>query len=135
MRVILVEDNQFVQRLEVEILGDLGYEVATTASAEEALQQLLNEQSTAILITDIRLPGSMDGIVLARTAREHRPNLAIMLVGASLDCLAPQDLDGIADYVLSKPFRHDEFEQRVASLARVAVGEVRATPSDARNPK
>jgi len=56
MRVILVEDHPLVRQLEAEILSNLGYEVAATASAEEALQSLDVERA-AILITDIRLPG------------------------------------------------------------------------------
>ena len=134
MRVILVEDNLLVRQLEADILGDSGHEVATTASAEEALQ-LLDERA-ATLITNIRLPGGMDGIALARSARQRRPDLAIMLVAADIDNLALPDLDGIADVVLGKPFTVAEFEQCVAGLAkRIEVrAAVRGTPSDKPNP-
>src|SRR5215471_13301570 len=100
MRVILVEDHPLVRQLEAEILSNLGYEVAATASAEEALQSLDVERA-AILITDIRLPGGMDGVTLARTARQRQCDLAVMLIGADVDDFAPQDLEGIADEALS----------------------------------
>src|SRR5215472_11395406 len=119
MRVVLVEDHPLVRQLEADILSDLGYEVAATASAEEALQ-LLSAESATILITDIRLPGNMDGFALGTAARQRWPDLAIMLVGADVDKFAPKELEGIADEALSKPFRPAEFEQRVATLARIA---------------
>jgi DNA-binding response OmpR family regulator len=130
MRVILVEDNLHVQRLEADILSDSGHAVATAASAAEALQLL--DAETAALITDIRLPGSVDGIALAQTARQRRPDLAIMLIGADVEGLAPQDLGRIADEALSKPFRVDEFKQRVATLVRIveALPAARGTSSD-----
>lgn len=130
MRVILVEDNLLVQRLEADILRDSGHAVVTATSAEEALQLL--DAETAALITDIRLPGSIDGIALAQTARQRRPDLAIMLIGADVEDRAPQDLGRIADEALSKPFRVDEFKQRVATLVRIveALAMVRGSPSD-----
>jgi len=75
----------------------------------------------------------MDGVTLARTARQRQCDLAVMLIGADVDDFAPQDLEGIADEALSKPFRPREFEQRMATLARIAeaLAEVRRTPSDA----
>jgi CheY-like chemotaxis protein len=130
MRVLLVEDNLLVQALEADILSNSGHEVATATNAEEALQLL--DAGTAVLITDIRLPGGVDGLALAQTARQRRPDLAIMLIGADVNDLAPKDLRRIADEALSKPFRVDEFEQRVATLARIveAIAAVRGTPPD-----
>lgn len=117
MRVILVEDNFLIQQLEVDILSASGHEVATAASAEEALQWL--DEESEILIADIRLPGGMDGIALARVARQRRPDLAIMLIGADVHNFVPSDLGGIANELLGKPFTIDEFAQRLATLTRI----------------
>ena len=128
MRVIVVEDNPLIRQLETEILSKLGYEVAATARAEEALQ-LLGAESAAMLIVDVRLPEGMDGIALARAARQRRPDLGIMLVSVDADNVA---LEGIADEVLIKPFQVDEFEQRVVTLAKIAetLAAARRTSSD-----
>jgi DNA-binding response OmpR family regulator len=128
MRVIVVEDNPLLRQLETEILSKLGYKVAATARAEEALQ-LLGAESAAMLIIDVQLPEGMDGIALARAARQRRSDLAVMVVSADADNVA---LEGIADEVLIKPFQIDEFEQRVVALARIAetLAAARRTSSD-----
>lgn len=128
MRVIVVEDNPLIRQLETEILSNLGYEVAATARGEEALQ-LLGVESAAMLIIDVQLPEGMDGIALARAARQRRADLAVMVVSADADNAA---LEGIADEVLIKPFQIDEFERRVATLARIAetLAAARRTSSD-----
>ena len=111
--VVIVEDNDFIRAMEADILIGQGYSVATAAAAEGALP-LLNEPSIQLLVTDIRLPGAIDGVALARLAKRQRPDLRILLVGAALEQLAPEDLVGIADGYLAKPFTVRDFEEQLA---------------------
>lgn len=115
--VVVVEDNDLIRALEVDILSGLGFDVRSTTTAEEGLR-LLEEQSTALLITDIHLSGPLDGIALARAVRKRRPDLKIMLVGADVDRLAPEDLRFVADYGLRKPFTVNEFAEQLTKFAR-----------------
>jgi DNA-binding response OmpR family regulator len=113
--VLVVEDNERVRKAEAEALTSRGYDVHTATSTEEALS-LLSSARVDLLITDMRLPGEMDGVALARRARAQWPDVKIVIVGVDVDQFAPADLPAVADEVLKKPFRLSEFEERVASL-------------------
>ena len=114
--VLVVEDNELIRELEADVLRGMGYDVAAVANTDDALK-LLGDPHIAILVTDIRLPGALGGIDLARTAKQRRPNLKVMVVGVDVDQFAPEDLAGIADECLAKPFTVDEFESRLRSAA------------------
>jgi CheY-like chemotaxis protein len=114
--VLVVEDNELIRELEADVLRAMGYDVAAVANTDDALK-LLGDLHIALLVTDIRLPGTLGGIALARTAKQRRPDLKIMVVGVDVDQFAPEDLAGIADECLAKPFTVDEFEKRLRSAA------------------
>jgi CheY-like chemotaxis protein len=113
----MVEDNELIRELVADVLHGLGYEVTPAVTAEEALLQL-DDLSVSLLLTDVRLPGAMNGIALAQVARRRRPNIKIMLIGADLGESVPQELSGIADDVLRKPFTIPEFEERLSKLGQ-----------------
>ena len=69
-----------------------------------------------MLITDVRLPGGLNGLALARAARRLRPDLRILLVGADVEALVAQGLAGVADQTLGKPFTIEDLEARVRRL-------------------
>lgn len=116
--VLVVEDNELIRSLETDVLRELGYEVIAVGDTDEAVT-FLGERRIALLITDIRLPGTLGGIALARKAKQRRPDLKVVVVGVDVDQFAPDDLRGIADECLRKPFTVDEFEERVRSAERL----------------
>src|SRR5690349_17254940 len=113
--VLIVEDNERIRKAEAEALISRGYDVHTATSRAEALP-LLASTRIDLLITDMRLPGEMQGVALARRAREQWPHVKIVIVGVDVDQFSAADLPELADEVLKKPFRLSEFEERVASL-------------------
>jgi CheY-like chemotaxis protein len=115
--VLVVEDNELIRTLESDVLRGLGYEVIAVGDTDEALA-FLGEPHVVLLITDIRLPGTLGGIALARAAKQRRPDLKVVVVGVDVDQFASEDLRGIADERLGKPFTVDEFEERVRSALR-----------------
>jgi DNA-binding NtrC family response regulator len=117
LSVLVVEDNELIRAVEVDLLRALGCDVAATANAEDALASL-DDPRIALLITDVRLPGPFDGIALSLTAKHRRPELRVLLVGADLEHLPPEDLRAIADEGMRKPFTVGEFEEHLANLAR-----------------
>jgi CheY-like chemotaxis protein len=78
--------------------------------------QLLGGHGVSLLLTDIRLPGEVNGIALARRVKRSQPEVKILLAGVDVDQFSSQDLDGIADGILRKPFRIPELQERVANL-------------------
>ena len=76
-RVLVVEDEVLVSEMICDALTEDGFEVHVSATADEALQYL-SGHSVDVLFTDIDLPGTMDGGLLARCAREMKPDLPVV---------------------------------------------------------
>jgi CheY-like chemotaxis protein len=113
--VLVVEDNDRIRAAEAETLGGCGYDVLTATNANEALQ-LLSDSPVDLLVTDIRLPGHLDGIALAREAKQSWPDIKVVIIGADVDQLSSEDVHSVADDVLKKPFKLSELEKCVAKL-------------------
>ena len=113
--VLVVEDNERIRKAEAEALSSRGYDVHTATSAEEALPVLAGAHID-LLVTDMHLPGEIQGVALARRAREQWPDAKIVIVGVDVDQFSPADFPALADDVLKKPFRLSELEERVAGL-------------------
>lgn len=84
IKVLLVEDEPLSREVVAAFLEDAGYDVTTTCTADEALI-LLNEDLFGILLTDITMPGQIDGIGLAEHAREIHPGLPVVFVSGRPD--------------------------------------------------
>lgn len=113
--VLVVEDNDRIRRAEAEALSSCGYDVRSASSTEEALP-LLTGSRIDLLITDMHLPGNMQGTALARRTRQRWPDVKIVIVGVDVDQLPMSELPALADDVLRKPFKLSELEERVANL-------------------
>ena len=71
------------------------------ASGDEALTVLESSVELDLVLTDIRMPGSLDGLALAERLREHWPDLPIVMVSGDLPPVPPV---GLADAFLPKPY-------------------------------
>jgi signal transduction histidine kinase/DNA-binding response OmpR family regulator len=78
-RILLVEDDPTVLTLTLDMLAGLGYRVATATNAAEALEIIQSEAEIDLLFTDVVMPGGVSGVSLARTARDLRPGLRVLL--------------------------------------------------------
>ncbi len=77
--ILVVEDDSTVLNLTSDILAGLGYQVTTATHAAEALSVLQSDAKIDLLFSDVVMPGGVSGVSLARTARELRPGLRILL--------------------------------------------------------
>jgi two-component system, response regulator PdtaR len=82
--ILVVEDEVLVRMATAEQLRQAGYSVVEAANAHEALQVLHHTPGIDLILTDIRMPGPMDGLELARSARLEYPEIKIMLVSGDL---------------------------------------------------
>jgi PAS domain S-box-containing protein len=120
--VLLVEDDDEVATLVTEMLRELGYRVTRSASAESALGALANERHVDVVLSDIMMPGSMNGLGLAREVRRRRPGLPVLLTsgyaGAVVDSAQDENIS-----VLRKPYDINELDTalREAVECRVTV--------------
>lgn len=111
-RVLVVDDEAFIQQLIGEVLRTEGYDVTAVSNAEEALPIALREPFDLVL-TDVDLPG-LDGLELIGQLRANDPNLTTMVVTGhgSLE-LALQALQVGAQGFILKPFPIENLRQTV----------------------
>jgi CheY-like chemotaxis protein len=77
--VLVVEDNPDVAEVTVAMLRELGYEVELVTDATAALE-IIGRKIFDLVVSDIVMPGSMDGAELAREIRRRNPDLPVLLV-------------------------------------------------------
>ena len=76
--ILLVDDDQHVLHVTTEILRQAGYRIQSVMSADIALVLLREGLPFRLLITDVVLPGMLDGYALARMARDLSPGIPII---------------------------------------------------------
>jgi CheY-like chemotaxis protein len=74
----MVEDELLISKMISEVLSENGFDVHAVADGETALRYLDSEPEVDVLFTDINLDGGMDGSMLAKHARERRPEMPIV---------------------------------------------------------
>jgi PAS domain S-box-containing protein len=117
--VLVVDDEPTVRMLVSEVLTDLGYGAIEAKDGVEALEILRSNRRMDLLVTDIGLPGGIDGRQLGAAARQCRPGLRILFITGY-----PHMLRGIPDPVdegvqaLAKPFAVQELAMRISALMR-----------------
>jgi CheY-like chemotaxis protein len=107
--ILLVEDNEAVRSITTDILIQFGYEVIATANAYHALTILLGEQKVDLLLSDVVMPGGLDGFALIRHASQLRPGLPVLLASGFVEPSEP--IPGVR--VLSKPYRQADLARAV----------------------
>lgn len=101
--VLVVEDETLVRLDLSSYLDQAGYNVLEAGSASEAIEILERDRSIRVVFTDVRMPGDMDGVALARLVRERWPPTIIVVCSGNLDEAA-----GLADiHILDKPYLPD----------------------------
>ena len=113
--VLAVEDEPLVLMLAVDMILDAGFEPLRASDAEEAIGILESRDDIKIVFTDINMPGSMDGIKLARAVRGRWPSIAIIVTSAFSvveRTLLPQGAK-----FLSKPYDAGQISDALHSLA------------------
>lgn len=110
-RILVVEDDGLIRMMLVESLIDEGYDILEAGSGDEAL--VLLDQSVMLLLTDLQLPGTVDGRALARIARTIRPDLPVLYTSGNMD---PGLLIGRYDMAIAKPYQLEKICSAVRSL-------------------
>jgi len=112
--ILLVEDNPEVADASMGLLEQLGCEVRCVADAEAALQALERDTTIDLVLSDIVMPGRMDGLALARAVREKYPGLPVLLATGYSE--AAQGVDAGEFPILRKPYQMGELSKAVATL-------------------
>lgn len=114
-RILVVDDEEVVRALCTRILKPLGYTIDVAVDGQQALEQL-QARSFHLVITDFRMPGSLDGLALATAVKELSPETRIIFMTAFPDVEATVGMMRIgACDCLIKPFNQVELVRSVAS--------------------
>jgi len=113
MVVLVVEDEPLVRDDLVDWIEDEGYEVLTAANADQAIAILDRRRDIHAVITDVQMPGSMDGIRLAHHVRKRFPPTLLLIASGGV---RPKLEDLPEDAVfLPKPFNPSQIVRLIAN--------------------
>jgi signal transduction histidine kinase/ActR/RegA family two-component response regulator len=121
--ILLVEDDADVRDLVALQLQDLGYKTIIAGSGPAALEILGASEADAIdlLLTDVVMPGGMNGVALVNEARRQRPGLKVLLTSGYMAGNIPSESEAAAADLplLSKPYQQADLAQAIQeALAR-----------------
>ncbi len=121
--ILVVDDEAAVRVLMVEMLREMGFQVLEAGDGPRALQVLQRHPAIALLVTDVGLPGGMNGRQVADAARELYPTLQVLFVtGYAENAVLGHGHLPSGMQVLTKPFELQAFGQRIQSLVQSARG-------------
>ncbi|MCB8882500.1 PAS domain S-box protein [Acidisoma cellulosilytica] len=114
--ILVVDDEEAIRMLIVEVLDDLGYICLEASDSESALAQLQDHPEVDLLITDVGLPGDMNGRQMAEAARSSLPDLKVLFITGYADSAVIGETFGLGTRVLGKPFSLDVLMNQVRDL-------------------
>jgi CheY-like chemotaxis protein len=122
--ILLVEDDPLVSLITAEILQDAGFDVLEAVDASEALALLNTGRPLDLVITDIRMPGQMDGVQLAGIVKNSWPGLPVALLSSHLERRQHE-----ADLFIPKPFDPDRLVEAVRRLLAARIAPEAVSPN------
>jgi DNA-binding NtrC family response regulator len=107
VKVLVVDDEEFMHKLITNVLQKAGMEVMTAQSGEEALK-VLDEKRYDVVVSDVRMAG-MSGFDLLKQVKARHPDTAFVVMTGHADSYNIKDalLQGADEYI-AKPFKAQE---------------------------
>jgi PAS domain S-box-containing protein len=112
--ILLVEDDEALRTYTSEILRELGYRVSTCANGADALALLDQNVKIDLLLTDVVMPGGLNGRQLADRAIRKRPGLKVLfMTGYTRDAIVHHGRLDEGVHMIGKPFSFPELAAKV----------------------
>ena len=126
--ILVVEDEILIRAAVAEYLRKSGYTVVEAADATEAIAVFVSGEPIDIVICDVNMPGTMDGLGLARWIKRHHRTLPVLLTSGRRIALSANKIP--ADYFIAKPYRLGELSERLKLMlaSRDSAADERAEP-------
>ena len=115
--VLVVEDDPELRTLAVTLLGNLGYQVMEAGTGAAALEELRSTTGVNLLLTDVVLPGGMNGRELAAEVERRAPGIRVLYMSGYTEnaIMHHGRLDADAE-LLQKPFRRADLARAVRKV-------------------
>ena len=105
MCILLVEDEWLIRTMVAEVLREGGLEVCEAETGDQAAILIAQADATyTLLVTDIHMPGRLNGIAVARLLRARRPELPVIYTTGRPDVMTGLQPLGPREVLLAKPF-------------------------------
>jgi CheY-like chemotaxis protein len=115
--VLIIDDEPSIRMLVAEVLEDLGYAAIEAADGPAGLKVLQSDVRIDLLVTDVGLPGGMNGRQVADAARVTRPNLKVLFItGYAENAAVGNGYLDVGMQVLTKPFVMEALASRIRDL-------------------
>lgn len=125
--VLVVEDEMVLRMRAVDIVEDAGFNAVEAVNADEALSILESRSDISLLFSDIQMPGTMDGLMLAQAVHNRWPSIKIILVSGQVK---PADDDKPAESrFFGKPIDVKEMISELQSM--IGAGALKVIPEAA----
>lgn len=113
--VVLVVEDEFLVRMQaIDLMQEAGFDVVEASNADEAIALLEARKDIRVVFTDIEMPGSMDGLKLARAIRDRWPPIELVITSGRHQ-IGADDLPARGQFV-PKPY---DVESLVAVIRRL----------------
>jgi CheY-like chemotaxis protein len=127
-RVVLIVEDEFLLRMNAaEMIADARFEVVEAANADQAIAILEARPDIHVVFTDIQMPGSMDGVKLARFIRGRWPPIKIVATSGFVN-VGTDDLPEGSRF-LTKPYHPAQIVATLRELAGTALVASRRMPA------
>jgi len=119
--ILVVEDEPLVRLIGTLILADAGYNVLEACNADEALRMLEEHAGVNIVFTDIEMPGTLDGLGLARCIHARWPSIGVIVTSGR--CMPVLGQTEAGDVFVAKPYGLSSLLPKIeACLSQSPVG-------------
>jgi len=122
--VLVVDDEPAVRMLVTDVLEELGYQALEAEDGAAGLKILQSSRRVDLLVTDVGLPGGMNGRQLADAARVVRPQLKVLFItGYAETAVLGNAPPGPGMQVITKPFAMDALAAKVRGIIHTGASE------------
>ncbi len=119
MVILVVENEPLVRLFLTDFLDEAGFKVFEAVNGDEALTILQARPDVQVIISDIEMPGSMNGLGLARAVQERWPGIGVV-VTSGRERPGPDDLSDKVAF-LAKPYLPDTVIALIRQMATPQV--------------
>lgn len=108
-KILIVDDEPDLLEIAATYLKENGYDVYTAINGMNAIEILKSTPDIAVLLTDVVMPGGLNGVELAKKVRQLKPDIVVVYVsGFPLSKLTDEKSTKVEGLFLSKPYQRDE---------------------------